>query len=57
MIKVYAFEDGVKEECKFLHGRSLEQLEADLVKLAQSQELPVAAENITMVTCQIRKSL
>jgi hypothetical protein len=48
MVKVYAFEDSVKEECKFLHGRSLEQLEEDLVEAANTQELPVDEENIEL---------
>ena len=46
MIRVYTFEDDVKEECKFLHGRSLEQLEEDLVEAAKSQDLPIEEEDI-----------
>jgi hypothetical protein len=48
MIRIYTFEDAVKEQSKFLHGRSLEQLEADLVEEAETQELPVDEENIDL---------
>jgi len=46
MIRVYTFEDRVKEECKFMHGRSLEALEKDLLKQADMQDLPVKEENV-----------
>ena len=46
MIRVYTFEDRVKEECKFMHGRNLEQLEKDLLKQADLQDLPVKEENV-----------
>ena len=46
MIRVYAFEDRVKEECKFLHGRTLDQLKEDIVEFATQNELPVEKEII-----------
>lgn len=48
MIRVYAFEDAVKEECKFLHGRSLDKLAEDLVAVAAEKDLPVSEDGITM---------
>jgi hypothetical protein len=47
-IKVYAFEDAVKEECKFLRGRSLDDLASDLVDIAQEKGLPVTEDDIKM---------
>ena len=49
MIKVYAFEDSVREECKFLRGRTIEQLKEDLVSLATNEDLPVAPQDINIV--------
>jgi hypothetical protein len=46
MIRVYTFEDRVKEECKFLHGRSDEALVKDLVNVAKLEELDVDKKNI-----------
>ena len=48
MIRVYAFEDAVKEECKFLHRRSLDKLAEDLVAIAVEKDLPVTEDDITM---------
>ena len=48
MIRIYTFEDAVKEQSKLLHGRSLEQLEADLVEEAETQDLPVTEEDIEL---------
>lgn len=46
MVHVYAYEDRVQEECKYIRGRTLEQLEKDLVYHAQMEYLPVTEENI-----------
>ena len=46
MIRIYSFEDSVREECKFLHGRTLDQLKEDIVEVAQEQELPIELEDI-----------
>ena len=46
MIRVYTFEDRVKEECKFLHGRSDEDLVKDLMNVANLEELDVDEKNI-----------
>jgi hypothetical protein len=48
MIKVYAYEDAVREECKFLRHRTNEQLTEDLVTIATNQELPVAPGDISI---------
>ncbi|PWT93340.1 MAG: hypothetical protein C5B54_02005 [Acidobacteria bacterium] len=48
MIKVYAYEDKFKEECKYLHRRSLDALKTDLIFDAQQQELPVTEDDITV---------
>lgn len=47
-IRVYAYEDAVREECKFLHGRSLDKLADDLVAVAAAKDLPVTQEDINM---------
>lgn len=46
MVHIYAFEDRVREECKYLRGRSDEALERDLIEVAQLERLPVEAEDI-----------
>lgn len=53
MIDVYTFEDRVKEECKFLHGRTLDQLKEDIVEFAVQNELPVEKEDIEAVKSHI----
>ena len=53
MIRVYSFEDHVREECKFLNRRTLEQLTSDLVDLANEQDLAVNEENIQISTVQV----
>ena len=47
MVHVYAFEDRVREECKFLHGRTMEQLSDDILDAAELEKLHVDPENIT----------
>jgi hypothetical protein len=46
MIRVYTFEDTVREECKFLHGRNLDQLKEDILEVAQENDLPIELEDI-----------
>jgi hypothetical protein len=46
MIHVYAFEDQVREECKFLRNRSLDQLEEDLVRAAEVEKIELEEEQI-----------
>ena len=46
MIRVYSFEDKVREECRYLHGRSMDDLTDDLLQAAELEELDVDAENI-----------
>jgi hypothetical protein len=47
MIRVYAFEDAVKEECKFLGGRTLDQLKEDIATHAADNDIPVDVEDIS----------
>jgi len=46
MIRVYAFEDTVKEECKFLRGRTLDVLEGDLIEAADVEKIELHEEDI-----------
>lgn len=46
MIRVYAFEDRIREECKYLHGRTTEQLTNDLVDAGDLEQIAVDEENI-----------
>jgi hypothetical protein len=46
MVRVYAFEDRVREECKFLHGRSMEALSNDIVSAAEIEKLEISEDNI-----------
>ena len=46
MIRVYSFEDAVREECKFLHGRNLDQLKSDIVDVAHDNELDIEVEDV-----------
>ena len=46
MIRVYAFEDHAREECKFLRNRTLEKLEKDIVELASVEDIEISEENI-----------
>ena len=46
MVRVYSFEDRVRNECKFLRGRSMDALQTDLLNAAELEELDVDEENI-----------
>jgi hypothetical protein len=46
MIRVYAFEDKVREECKFLHNRSMDQLAKDIVNDAEVEDIPLDEQDI-----------
>jgi len=46
MIRVYSFEDRVREECKFLRGRTMDALTDDLLQAAELEELEVDEENV-----------
>ncbi len=48
MIRVYAFDDAVKEECKYLRRRTLDELKADIVDAAKAQDLDVTEEDISI---------
>jgi hypothetical protein len=53
MIRIYAFEDKVREECKFLHGRTLDQLKDDIVEYAVQEDLPIEKEDIQASKTQV----
>jgi hypothetical protein len=46
MIRVYAFEDKAKEECKFLRYRPLDVLAKDLIEIASVEDIEITQENI-----------
>jgi hypothetical protein len=46
MIRVYAFEDRAKEECKFLRHRPMEVLTKDLIEVASVEDIELDPENI-----------
>lgn len=46
MVRVYAFEDRAKEECKFLRRRPLDQLAKDIVEVASVEDIEITEENI-----------
>ena len=48
MIRVYAFDDAVREECKYLHRRTLDELKKDIVDAAKVQDLDVTEEDISI---------
>jgi len=53
MIRVYAFEDTVKEECKFLRGRTLDVLEDDLIEAADVEKIELHEEDIDVKKVRI----
>jgi hypothetical protein len=46
MIRVYAFEDRAKEECKFLRHRTPEILTKDLIEVASVEDIEIYPEDI-----------
>ena len=46
MIRVYSFEDRVREECKFLHNRTMDDLADDILQAAELEELDVDEDSI-----------
>ena len=46
MIRVYAFEDRAKEECKFLRHRPMEVLTKDLIEVASVEDIEIYPEDI-----------
>jgi mRNA-degrading endonuclease RelE of RelBE toxin-antitoxin system len=53
MIRVYAFEDKVKEDCKYLHGRTLDDLKDDILEYAEQENMPIEKEDIQAAKSQI----
>ena len=46
MIRVYAFEDKAKEECKFWGHKPIEQLPKKLVELASVEDIEIYPEDV-----------
>ena len=46
MIRVYAFEDRAKEECKFLRHRPLDVLAKDIIEVASVEDIELYPEDI-----------
>ena len=46
MIRVYAFEDRAKEECKFLRHRPMDVLTKDLIDVASIEDIELYPEDI-----------
>jgi hypothetical protein len=46
MIRVYAFEDRAKEECKFLRHRPMDVLANDLIEVASVEDIELYPEDI-----------
>lgn len=46
MVRVYAFEDRVREECKFLRGRTMDALAESIVDNAEIEEIDLTKDDI-----------
>ncbi len=53
MVRVFAFEDKVREDCKYLHGRTLDNLKDDILEYAEQEEIPIEKEDIQAAKSQI----
>jgi hypothetical protein len=47
MVRVYSFEDKVREECKFFRGDE-EKLVDDIMDVAHEEQIPVDPDNIVI---------
>jgi hypothetical protein len=46
MVRVFSFEDKVREDCKYLQGRTLDDLKDDILDFAEQEDLPIEKEDI-----------
>ncbi len=53
MTNVFAFEDKVREDCKYLHGRTLDDLKDDILEYAEQENMPIEKEDIQAAKSQI----
>jgi hypothetical protein len=53
MVRVFAFEDKVREDCKYLHGRTLDDLKDDIMEYAEQEDMPIDEEDIHASKSQI----
>jgi hypothetical protein len=53
MVRVFAFEDKVREDCKYLHGRTLDDLKDDILEYAEQEDMPIEKDDIQAAKSQI----
>ena len=53
MVRVFAFEDKVREDCKYMHGRTLDDLKDDILEYAEQEDMPIEKEDIQAAKSQI----
>ncbi len=53
LIRAYSYEDAVKGECANLRGRTADQLQEDLVTLANQEGLPINENNVIVSKRQV----
>ena len=53
MIRVYAFEDNAREECKFLRHRPMDVLAQDLIEIASVEDIELSPEDMQMKKVRI----
>ncbi len=53
MVRVFAFEDKVREDCKYMHGRTLDNLKDDILEYAEQEDMPIEKEDIQAAKSQI----
>lgn len=49
-VRVFAFEDKVREDVKYLHGRTMDDLKDDILEYAEQEDLPIEKDDIQAAT-------
>lgn len=52
-VRVFAFEDKVREDVKYLHGRTMDDLRDDILEYAEQEDLPIDKEDIQAKTTHV----
>lgn len=52
-VRVFAFEDKVREDVKYLHGRSMDDLKDDILEYAEQEDLPIEKEDIQAASTHV----
>lgn len=52
-VRVFSFEDKVREDVKYLHGRTMDDLKDDILSYAEQEDLPIDKEDIQAKTTHI----